>query len=72
MKKYLLPGMKVLLEIPYSEVCMHMGVAGTVMGVELISARGAQLIKDGRKFSAPILPSEAGLYHDEYGYYCYQ
>ena len=45
--------------------------SGKVMDVELTSSGGAQLWKDGRKFSAPVLPSEAGIYHDSNGYYAY-
>jgi hypothetical protein len=32
----------------------------------------AQIYKDGRKFSSPILTGEAGFYQDEKGYYTYQ
>jgi hypothetical protein len=51
-----------LVELPYSEVCMHMRVAGRLMWVARIGERMAQLYDDGgRKFSAPITSGEAGL-----------
>src|SRR5437764_280118 len=54
----------VRLELPYSEVCMHMGVAGKEMWVRVCgeSMNMAQLYDDqGRKFSAPITVGEAGV-----------
>jgi hypothetical protein len=73
-------GDRVRLELPYSEVCMHMRVAGRVMTVEVIGGEfpdgrqwyAAQLHHDdGRPFSAPILTGEAGIhgYGDEM--HCY-
>jgi len=63
------PGEIVKVKLPYSEVCMHMRVAGKVMWVQLrgVSTQAvAQLYSEkGGKFvpfSAPILPGEAGLY----------
>jgi hypothetical protein len=59
------------LELPCSEVCMHMHVAGKVMTVEVIRGRhsdgrpsfAAQLYGDnGQPFSIPILTAEAGIY----------
>lgn len=47
--------------LPYSEVCVHLGVAGKEMLVAVI-ADGAQLFDDdGRLFSMPITWGEAGL-----------
>ena len=69
------PGDRVRIELPYSEVCMHMRVAGMVMGVRMTEGRYpmAQLMNpDGSEFSAPILTAEAGIYGDvERGFYCY-
>lgn len=51
------------MQLPYSEVCMHMKVAGSTMWVGPVSIGGnaVQLYDDaGVKFSAPILDSEAG------------
>jgi hypothetical protein len=64
------PGQRVRLEVPHSEVCMHMRVAGTVMDVEVLGRTfgdvtyvSAQLYRlDGRPFSAPIGLGEAGIY----------
>ena len=60
------------IELPYSEVCMHMRVAGKRMWAQgadgplyggiAIAARMVQLYSnDGRRFSAPITRGEAGL-----------
>lgn len=70
---YLRPGDRVRLEMPFSEVCMHMRVAGTAMDVELLSGdRGnagrpwfaVQLYRPGEPcpFSLPITPGEAGIF----------
>ena len=71
MKRYLNPGDVIRLRLPYSEVCMHMRVAGTVMEVELTASGSAQLWKDREKFSSPVLPGEAGIYRNSNGYYAY-
>ena len=68
------PGKRYQIRIGYSEVCMHMRVAGTIMGVELLPINEyramAQLYAaDGRMFSSPILASEAGIRHDQSGWY---
>lgn len=58
------PGDTVTLTMPYSEVCMHMEVAGKKMKVEVLE-HGAQLHKeDGSPFSFPILHGEAGIFRD--------
>jgi hypothetical protein len=72
-KKYIRPGETMQLELPFSEVCMHMRVAGSVMTVLLTLGDFpmAQLIRDGRPFSFPIGTGEAGFYQDADGYYGY-
>ena len=69
------PGDRVRIELPHSEVCMHMRVAGRVMDVRMTEGRYpmAQLLNpDGSELSAPILTAEAGIYGDvERGFYCY-
>jgi hypothetical protein len=78
-KRYAGTGETLTVELPYSEVCMWMRVAGKRMAVQLTCERdgrptGAQLLtKSGGHFSFPILPSEAGFYWDaEAGsYYTY-
>jgi hypothetical protein len=51
-----------LLEMPYSEVCCHMRVAGKMMWAAPVDRGMAQLYElDGRKFSMPITRGEAGL-----------
>ena len=75
--RFVEPGDVVRIEISFSEVCMYMHVAGEVMNVRFQSPYGfpnAQLLlEDGRAFSAPITPGEAGFYCDSDGrYYCYE
>ncbi|HZF23999.1 MAG TPA: hypothetical protein VE030_11115 [Burkholderiales bacterium] len=74
-RRFVAPGDVVRLEIPSSEVCMSMHVAGEVMNVRFQSPHSypnAQLLMDdGREFSAPITPGEAGFYYEDGKYYCY-
>ncbi len=68
----IMPGESALITLPYSEVCMSMGVAGRTISVQLsLDGRMAQLYRNGRKFSAPITYGEAGIYRDGAGYYHY-
>lgn len=57
--------------LPFSEVCIHMHVAGMPAWVELVSDHEAQLYVGGKPYSAPITPGEAGLLRDERGWYTY-
>lgn len=61
------------LLLPWSEVCLHMGVADRVMLGVLREDGMVQLYReDGTRFSAPITAGEAGVYHDrKIGYYTY-
>ena len=71
---YLKPGQHVSIRLPWSEVCMHMRVADTVMDVELTEGPYpmAQLWKDGRRFSFPVTCGEAGIYRQHDGlFYAY-
>lgn len=60
------------LEMPYSEVCMSMRVAGSRMLVaplphgmaQLFTLAGRRFSANGRRFSAPITRGEAGLPYD--------
>lgn len=64
--------------MPYSEVCLHMRIAGQRMAFEIVpsSAWGHSVqlydLRDGRPFSSPILTGEAGLFEDSEGYYFYK
>ena len=74
--QYVTGGNIVELEFPYSEVCMHLRVAGRVMKVEVVPQMTgrcvAQLLNDdGSNYSFSILMSEAGFYRDDRGYYYY-
>jgi len=59
--------------MPYSEVCMHMRVAGKKMGFKVLDNRMVQLMSlpDMKLFSAPITLGEAGIYEDNEGMYYY-
>lgn len=70
--QYVKVGDTVNMEIAFSEVAMHMRVAGKVMPVKLVSERMAQLLRpDGSDFSFPITMGEAGFYEDSRGIYFY-
>lgn len=58
-------GLYYRVELPHSEVCMHMKVAGKRMLVKLLKERRAVQIfgDDLIPFSSTILPGEAGLLH---------
>lgn len=48
--------------LPWSEVCMYLGVAGKHMRFRVL-AQGVQLLNEhGATFTAPITHGEAGLY----------
>ena len=69
------PGEISRMELPYSEVCCAMGVAGREYDVELIERDGryaAQLIGvTGHRVSFPITYGEAGIFRDAAGFYYY-
>ncbi len=70
-RMYLQAGDVVRVRLLYSEVCVHMRVAGKPMNVQLLqegSSAMAQLLKDdGSRFSFPIHLGEAGIYTDGAG-----
>ena len=70
-RMHLQAGDVVRLRLPYSEVCMHMRVAGKPMNVQIVvegTSAVAQLLNDdGSRFSSPILLGEAGIYTDGAG-----
>jgi len=54
--------LSVEVELPYSEVNMHMGIAGERWRVVPVVSHMAQLIRDdGSMYSIPITRGEAGL-----------
>jgi len=66
------PGDTVRIMLAYSEVCMHMQVAGQVRNVALIpcacvGAMAQLLNDDGTVFSYPITLGEAGIRRDAEG-----
>jgi hypothetical protein len=69
-KRLIHPDQEVILELPYSEVCMHLRVAGTRMRARLLADGMVQLLDpDGHQFSFPITAAEAGLDHDHDGWH---
>jgi hypothetical protein len=69
-KRLIHPNEETILELPYSEVCMHLRVAGTHMRARLQPDGMVQLLQpDGRDYSFPITAAEAGLHHDQDGWY---
>jgi hypothetical protein len=69
-KRRIHPNQGTVLQLPYSEVCMHLRVAGTRMRARLQPGGMVQLLgADGRQFSFPITAAEAGLDHDHDGWY---
>jgi hypothetical protein len=68
-KRPIHPNQETILELPYSEVCLHLRVAGTRMPARLQTDGMVQLLDvDGRDFSFPITAAEAGLHHDQDGW----
>lgn len=69
MVKRVKTGDKVLVQLPWSEVCMFMKVADQVRPVEILPD-GAQIFNaDGTKLSFPVTHGEAGIYQDAQGLY---
>lgn len=51
--------------MPYSEVCLHMKIAGKEMIVQVLNHTSAQVYTlEGEEFSFPITTGEAGVYTD--------
>ena len=58
-------GSTVTLVLPYSEVNMHMRVAGQIRNVKVLPDNSAQILNsDGSPFSFPVLWGEAGIGSD--------
>jgi hypothetical protein len=69
---YVHPGDVVKVQLPYSEVCMHMKVAGQIRSIEVLANSAQILNDDGSEFSFPITYGEAGIYSAEFGYYVWR
>lgn len=63
------PGDVVRLELPWSEVCMHLKVAGQVRDVRVLHTSAQILNEDGTPYSFPVTHGEAGIYTDAEGLY---
>lgn len=70
---YIRPGDFVEKIMPYSEVCMHMKIAGKRMRVQLLpNGRSVQLYSsNGKPSSFPITTGEAGIFEENGNFYCY-
>lgn len=71
-KVYVQPGEHRYQVMPFSEVCMHMRVAGKRMNCEVRESSVQLLTEDDRNWSIPITLGEAGFYTDEGGIYVYE
>lgn len=69
MKQRVKPGDVLRLTLPWSEVCMHLRVAGQVRDVRILDDAAQILWDSGRPFSFPITHGEAGVYRDAEGLY---
>lgn len=57
------PGERVHVELPFSEVCMHLRIAGRTLPVEWLGNGMVQVYDgDDRKLSFPITAGEAGFH----------
>jgi hypothetical protein len=64
------PNQEIILQLPSSEVCRQLRVAGTRMRARLEPNEMVQLLDQaGRDFSFPITAAEAGLDRDQDGWY---
>lgn len=71
-KTRILPGETGTAEMPYSEVMMHMRIAGQVWRFRLLASGMVQVQHtDDRHFSFPVTAGEAGVYRDGDGTYFY-
>ena len=65
--KTLMIGMTYRVELPYSEVCMHLRVAGEHRYVRVLPGAAQILNDDQTPFSFPITWGEAGIGRDSDG-----
>ena len=68
------PGERYYVQLPHSEVCIHLRVAGRILPVEFLDNAMVQ-IYDGndKELSFPITAGEAGFHFSDFvgGWYCY-
>lgn len=62
-------GDTVRVKLPYSEVCMHMGLAGQERDVRIEEHMAQILNLDGSPYSLPVTWGEAGIFRDAEGPY---
>ena len=72
-KVYVSKGEQVTHHLPFSEVAMHMRIAGKPMHCIMLDRGMVQLFDlQGDRFSFPITAGEAGFFTDENGFYFYE
>lgn len=69
MKVYVQPGEHLYNVMPFSEVMMHMRLAGKRMNCEVRESSVQLLDENDRCYSIPVTLGEAGFYQDENGIY---
>jgi hypothetical protein len=75
MRAILSPDATVLTVMPYSEVCMHLNIAGRLVGIRFADeGRMVQVVNaaTGSPISFPITPGEAGVHIEADGTATYQ
>lgn len=68
-KKRVQVGDTLTVKLPFSEVCMHLQVAGKKRPIHVLQTMTQILNEDGTPFSIPVTHGEAGLYSDAEGLY---
>lgn len=69
-KHYVSVGQTFMHEAPFSEVCMHMRIAGTYKTMRRVSEHAVQIYDiDGRLMGGAVTTGEAGLLCDDQGVY---
>jgi hypothetical protein len=65
-KRFVHEGEHVTVVAPYSEVCMHLGIAGQTITAQLLPGDMVQMhnAATGNPISFPVTVGEAGLYRD--------
>lgn len=72
MKVRVKSGDVVRLQMPWSEVCMHLRVADQVRNVKVHDTSASILNEDGTAYTFPVTHGEVGIYSDADGLYIQQ
>lgn len=68
-KHYVSVGQRFMAECPFSEVCMHMGVAGELRMMEYLECSVQIYDLNSRPMGGAVTLGEAGLLTDDQGVY---